>query len=236
MGLPKLNNIPKYKAKIPSTGEEVSFRPFLVKEEKVMLLALESQDSSQVATAIIDTVIACIDADITSKSLTSYDVEYLFLKIRAKSVGETSKLMLSCTSCKHENEVTVNVEDIKLDVKPTDNIIKITDMISLEMKHPSFEMMAKNEQLSSDSPTSQIFGLIKESILAVVTEEERTLIIDTTNEEFQEFIESMTQDQFANIREYIQSIPKLQHTIKFKCVNCNHDNNITIEGLQSFLS
>lgn len=235
MSLPKLNNVPKYKITVPSTNKEVTFRPFLVKEEKILLIALESQDPVQIATAITDTVISCISEEISRKDLKSYDIEFLFLKIRAKSVGETANLLFKCESCDTENEVSVNLEEIKMNVVEIDNRIKISNNIYIEMKHPTFESISRNKKLITDSPTTQVFGLIQESISAVLTEDERIDIKDVTDEEFQEFIESMTQEQFTKIREYIESIPKLSHDINYSCKNCNTNNDITLEGLQNFL-
>jgi len=235
MSLPKLNNVPKYKIKVPSTNQEISYRPFLVKEEKVLLIALESQDPVQIAMAITDTVASCVSEEINKKALKAYDVEFLFLKIRAKSVGETSKLLLKCESCDVENEVNVNIDQITLDIKEQDNKIEISDNIFIEMKHPSFDSMSRNTTLLVDSPVTQVFGLIRECVSAILTEEERIAIEDTTDTEFQDFIESMTQDQFAKIREYLESIPKLTHKINFNCIDCKKKNDITLEGLQSFL-
>lgn len=235
MSLPKLNNVPKYKITVPSTNKEVTFRPFLVKEEKILLIALESQDPVQIATAITDTVISCISEEISRKDLKSYDIEFLFLKIRAKSVGETANLLFKCESCDTENEVSVNLEEIKMNVVEIDNRIKISNNIYIEMKHPTFESISRNKKLITDSPTTQVFGLIQESISAVLTEDERIDIKEVKDEEFQEFIESMTQEQFTKIREYIESIPKLSHDINYSCKNCNTNNNITLEGLQNFL-
>jgi len=235
MSLPKLNNVPKYKITVPSTNKEVTFRPFLVKEEKILLIALESQDPVQIATAITDTVISCISEEISRKDLKSYDIEFLFLKIRAKSVGETANLLFKCESCDTENEVSMNLEEIKMNVVEIDNRIEISNNIYIEMKHPTFESISRNKKLTTDSPTTQVFGLIQESISAVLTENERIDIKEVADEEFQEFIESMTQEQFTKIREYIESIPKLSHDINYSCKNCNTNNNITLEGLQNFL-
>src|SRR6056300_707314 len=173
MSLPKLNNVPKYKITVPSTNKEVTFRPFLVKEEKILLIALESQDPVQIATAITDTVISCISEEISRKDLKSYDIEFLFLKIRAKSVGETANLLFKCESCDTENEVSMNLEEIKMNVVEIDNRIEISNNIYIEMKHPTFESISRNKKLTTDSPTTQVFGLIQESISAVLTENER---------------------------------------------------------------
>tara|TARA_Y100000992_G_scaffold296537_1_gene258891 strand:+ start:615 stop:1322 length:708 start_codon:yes stop_codon:yes gene_type:complete len=235
MGLPKLNDVPKYRAVVPSTNNEITFRPFLVKEEKILLIGLETQDAMQIASAVMDTVKSCVYEELDMKSLTSYDIEFLFLKIRAKSVGETSKLVFKCKECATENDVRVNIDDINIKVDNSNNKINITDKIIVEMKHPTFSQMAASESLNEKSPTVQVFGLIRESINSVMTDDERIDMRDIEKEEFQEFIESMTQEQFTKIREYIENIPKLSHDIEFDCIKCNTHNEIKVEGLQSFL-
>ena len=148
--LPKLNNVPKYSITIPSNNKEIPVRPFLVKEEKIMLIALESQDPKQIATGVLDTVRSCILEDIGVDTLTSYDVEYLFLQLRCKSVGETTDLLLKCNSCTHENKINFNLNDIKMNVKKIENRIKITDNIVLEMRHPSFISLAHNDKITGE--------------------------------------------------------------------------------------
>ena len=235
--LPKLNNVPKYNITIPSNNREISVRPFLVKEEKIMLIALESQDPKQIASGVLDTVRSCILDDVSVDSLTSYDIEYLFLQLRCKSVGEITDLLLKCNSCEHENKVSFNLNDIKMNVKTVQNKIKVTDDIALEMKHPSFISLANNENIVGEQTTTtdQIFSLIKESVVAVMSGDDRIDMKEVQLSEFQEFLESMTQQQFNSIRNYIENIPKLTHNIIFQCEKCNEDNTITVEGLQSFL-
>ena len=235
MGLPKLNDVPKYRAVVPSTNNEITFRPFLVKEEKILLIGLETQDAMQIASAVMDTVKSCVYEELDMRSLTSYDIEFLFLKIRAKSVGETSKLVFKWKECATENYVRFNIDDINIKVDNSNNKINITDKIIVEMKHPTFSQMAASESLNEKSPTVQVFGLIRESINSVMTDDERIDMRDIEKEEFQEFIESMTQEQFTKIREYIENIPKLSHDIEFDCIKCNTHNEIKVEGLQSFL-
>tara|TARA_B100000035_G_C20982884_1_gene546339 strand:- start:395 stop:1111 length:717 start_codon:yes stop_codon:yes gene_type:complete len=235
--LPKLNNVPKYNVTIPSISKEVSVRPFLVKEEKIMLIALESQDPKQIAGGVLDTVKSCIIDDVDVDSLTSYDVEYLFLQLRCKSVGENTELLLKCSNCQHENKVGVNLNDIKMGVRKIENRVKITDDIMLEMKHPSFVSLANNENITSEKTTTteQIFSLIKESVISVINGDDRIDMKEVKLNEFQEFLESMTQEQFSSIRNYIENIPKLSHDINFNCEKCNESNKVTVEGLQSFL-
>ena len=198
---------------------------------------MESQDPKQIANAILDTIVSCTEEQIDANSLTSYDVEYLFLQLRCKSVGETSDLLLKCSHCEHENKVNVNLNNIKMNVKKIENKIKITDDIVLEMRHPSFISLANNENIVDEKTTTtdQIFALIKESVISVITNDNRIDMKEVKLNEFQEFLESMTQQQFNNIRNYIENIPKLSHDINFNCEKCNESNKITVEGLQSFL-
>lgn len=236
MALPKLNDTPKYQTKVPSSGKEIAYRPFLVKEEKILLLALESEDPKQIGRAILDTVVACVYDNITENDLTSYDVEYLFLNIRAKSVGETSQVLLKCTNCSHENPVSINIEDIEVGSPPEKNVIKITDQVAVEMKQPSFVSLSKNKNIASDKVSEQIYGLIQESIAAILTDDERINIKDTPYEEFQEFLDSMTGAQFAKIREYVEGMPTVKTEVKYSCEKCTTAHEVTIQGMQNFLS
>ena len=236
MALPKLNTtVPKYKILVPSLNKEVTVRPFLVKEEKVLLIALESQDPQQIAMSMLDVVRGCIIDEIDASKLTGYDVEYLFLQLRAKSVGETTKVNLKCEKCQGETEVDIDLTKIKMSGQTKDNQIKITDNITVEMQHPTFSSMMRNEKALGTNTTEQAFALIKESVVCVMTEEERIPMSETRHEEFQEFLESMTQEQFGRVREYVESIPKLTHTAGYTCSHCNAKNEMLLEGMQSFL-
>ena len=235
MALPKLNNdVPKYEFTVPSTKEVKKYRPFLVKEQKVLLVAFESKDERMLLNSMLDCIKGCVQ-NFNVHDAPTYDVDYAFLQVRAKSVGETSKLVFKCKECATENDVRVNIDDINIKVDNSNNKINITDKIIVEMKHPTFSQMAASESLNEKSPTVQVFGLIRESINSVMTDDERIDMRDIEKEEFQEFIESMTQEQFTKIREYIENIPKLSHDIEFDCIKCNTHNEIKVEGLQSFL-
>ena len=237
MALPKLTEVPWYNVQVPSNKKEVKFRPFLVKEEKILLMALESEDAGQISNSVLNIIESCVKGDdLNHLLLTSTDVEYLFLKIRSQSVGEVIKLNLKCQKCESENEVSVNIDDIKIESKTLPKEIQLTDSIRIEVRQPSFYQLSQNQEITNaNTQTEQIFSLIKEVVVAVLTEEERISTKDVTKEEFQEFIDSMTQDQFAKIREYIESIPRMKHNVSFSCTNCASSNQLPLEGLQSFL-
>lgn len=236
MALPKLNDMPKFSVTIPSLNEEIRIRPFVVKEEKVLLIAMESNDPKQIAMAIIDTIVSCTEGKIDPNKLTSYDVEYIFMQIRCKSVGETTDIRLKCKECESENDVTVNINEIKINTEVPDKRIKLTDKITIEMKLPTYLEIAGNDKIVSNSTSTmdQIFGIICQSIDCVMTEEERISFKEIKHEEQIEFIESMSREQFDKVRVYMESQPMLRHKIGFECQGCSKHNEYTLEGLQDF--
>ena len=235
MALPQLNDQPKYDLVIPSTKQKVRFRPFLVKEEKVMMMAMETEDQSQILNTIVDTIGACIIDSVDTSKFTTFDVEYCFLQIRSKSVGEKVQLNFDCTECSKANETSIKVDDINIDVPKMENIIKINDDISVEMRWPTFNQVLQEKDIfDTESSVDQIFGLIRTCIVAIMTEEERYSTSDHTAEELNTFIESMSADQFAKIRDYVEAMPRLQHTIEFDCDGCGTHNSIQVEGMQNF--
>mgnify|MGYP000014564411 FL=1 len=236
MALPKLNDTPKHELVIPSSNQKIRYRPYLVKEEKVMMMAMESQDMTAILNAVADTVDACIENDISTKELAIFDIEYLFTQIRAKSVGESSKINLKCSNkeCEVDNEIDVDISSITIDVPDIDHVIKITDEISIEMKWPSYSDMLELGITDAQSANEGAFAMIAKCISAIVTEEERIVTSDVPKKEVSDFIDSMTKDQFSKVSAYIESMPKLSHTVNFDCNKCKHANEIVLEGLADF--
>ena len=147
MALPKLNSNPSYNAKIPSTGKRVSYRPYLVKEEKVLMIAFETGEQNEILRAVVDTIQACVTEDLSGIRLTTFDIEYLFTQIRSKSVGEKSTIVIPCKECNHKNEVDINITEIEIEVPDAKSrILAITDTISVEMDYPSFDMLVGMDQ------------------------------------------------------------------------------------------
>lgn len=234
--LPKINEVPTYRFNVPSTGEELSFRPFFVKEQKVLLVAIESQDEMQIIDSIVNTIEACVP-DVNLSKLSTFDLEYIFTKIRSKSVGEKSKISVNCTECQTPNEVLVDLDDIKVDMKNKDTMIKLNPQITIEMQYPHYDHMRENGKLKDiNSATDAILQLTKSCMSAVLTEEERVSFKDYSEAEIDEFIESMTPDQFNELVDWTTNLPKLTHDIEFDCVSCQHKNTQTLEGLQNFFS
>lgn len=231
MALPKLNENPKYTLTIPSTGKKVKFRPYLVKEEKVLLIASESEDPNQMMDAILDTLNACVQEKVKMDDLTTFDIEYLFLKIRSKSVGETSTLNVNCTDCKDPNEYVVNLEDIECSAnKNVSNLIELDDRITVEMRYPSY----KNILLQENNEEEMGFQIIANSLQAVITDEERFEIADEPPEDVRAFVESMTKEQFEKISMFLVDMPQVRHTVEFECKSCGKPNEIELKGIQSF--
>ena len=235
MALPKLKNAPIYEMVTPSTGKKVRYRPFLMKEEKNLMIAMESKDSKSVIHTLLDTIESCVDGEIVKSNLTTFDVEYMFLKIRSKSVGETTTIRAKCEECGEMNDIQVNIDDIHIEVPKLENVIQLSDDISVELSWPSYIDLA-DVDFTDEVSTEQVFKIMQKCFKAINTEDERILVKDTSPEELEEFIESMSSKQFDEIRKYIDSMPKLSHDIEFVCKHCGHKNKVTVEGLTGFLS
>ena len=237
MALPKLNETLNFEMKVPSTGQKVKYRPYLVKEEKVLLQAFESGDPKTCLEAMTDTLSACIDerSALDVGSLATFDVEYMFVKVRSKSVGENSDLVINCAECKHENPVRVNLDEVEIEIAETDNVIQITDDIGVEMQYPTYEMLAKQDfEKVQKEDMNAAMSMIATSIAAILTEEERIETADLAEEEVLDFISSMTASQLKRLAEFIESMPALKHDVEFKCEACGHDNNMELKGLSDF--
>tara|TARA_B100001057_G_scaffold109881_1_gene107909 strand:+ start:27472 stop:28176 length:705 start_codon:yes stop_codon:yes gene_type:complete len=233
MALPKINSAPKYEITIPSTQKTVRYRPYLVKEEKILMMAMETQDQKQALAAIVDTIESCVEEPIERNRLTTFDVEYLFTQIRSKSVGETAKIGMSCQECETTNEISVPLTDVN--VKNLENqvdTIELTPEIKLKMKWPSFSDIIITEDMGTG--TEQTFKLIGHCIDSVQTPTENIRLSDETEQEVQEFIESLSSAQFNMIREHVDKIPRMEYDIEFTCQKCNAENKVTLSGISDF--
>lgn len=234
MALPQLNTTPRYQVKMPSTGKTVRFRPFLVKEQKILLIAYESQDKQAIIQAMVDTLDACAEG-INAAKLPTFDADYLFTQIRAKSVGEVVDLNIQCTECETHNEVKVNLEELSMKVSKKDMSVELTDQISMQMKYPDYSYFIKNPAiLNNDSMAESLVDVVIACIDHVKTEDEIINISDEPREEVVRFIDSLTSAQFEKVSTFVQDIPKMKHTIKFKCLSCEHENERHLEGLEDF--
>ena len=239
MPLPKIAT-PVYELELPSTGETIQYRPFLVKEEKVLVIALESEDNKQITTAIKAVLKNCIlTKGIKVESLPTFDIEYLFLNIRGKSVGEDLEVSVTCPDDgETQVPVTIYLDDIKVqkDENHT-NKIKLDDSIMMEMKYPSLEQFIKNNfEFDDKNAMDQSFDLIASSIDKIYTEDEVWATADCTKKEVREFLESMNSTQFKEIESFFETMPKLSHTVKVINPKTKVESDVVLEGLASFFA
>lgn len=233
MALPQINDIPKYELTIPSTQKTIRFRPFLVKEQKILLMALETQDQKQILNAVLDTMRSCIIEDIRLNNLTTFDVEYIFTKIRTKAVGETSTIALMCTECEEQNEITIKLDDINIDTSKRDMKIPLNDIYTVKMKYPTYKETVDSE-VNYESATEQLYSTMIACLDTLLTEDEQINFKDQPRKDVEDFLESLTGDQLQKIMDFVSAIPSLQHEGKFDCTGCGKENEYKLRGLQDF--
>ena len=237
MALPKLG-YPTFELELPSTGKTIKYRPFLVKEEKVLLMALESKDEKQVISAVKDLIKNCVITRIKVDTLPSFDLEYLFLKIRGASIGENITLTVTCLDDnKTQVEANININDVEI-FKPEghDKKIMFDDKTGLVMRYPSMKEFVDREFLQKEMKTEDVYGFIADSIDQIFDEEEVYDSSTTTKKEFRTFVDSLTTRQFEKIQKFYETAPKLSHTFKVVNPNTGKESSYTIEGLQSFFA
>jgi len=231
---------PTYELELPSTGKKIKYRPFLVKEEKLLVLALESQDTKQITTAIRTVLKNCIQSrGVKVELLPTFDIEYLFLNIRGKSVGEEIEVNLIAPDDKETSvPVTINIDDIKIKKnKGHTNKIKLDKTLMMEMKYPSLDEFVKNNfDFDGEVDMDQSFDLIASCIDKIYNDEEVWSTADCTKKEVKDFLEQMNSLQFKEIETFFDSMPKLSHTVTFTNPNTNVESTVVLEGLSSFFA
>jgi len=237
MPLPTIST-PTYELTLPSSNRKIKYRPFLVKEEKILIIAMESQDTKQIARAVKDVLTKCIlTKGIKVEKLSTFDIEYLFLNIRGKSVGEHIEVMVTCPDDeKTQVPMSINIDDIKVlsEDGHTPNI-KLDDTYTLKMKYPSLtEFIKNNFDNISELNVNDTFDLIASCIDQVYTEEESWSHQECTKKELNDFVESLNSNQFKMVEKFFTTMPKLSHTVKVINPNTKVESEIKIEGLQSF--
>ena len=241
MPLPKIAT-PSYELELPSTGKTIQYRPFLVKEEKLLVIALESEDTKQITTAIKAVIKSCIQTKgVKVESLPTFDIEYLFLNIRGKSVGEDIDLKLICPDDNEtEVNVSINLDDIKVE-KPEghSNQIKLDDNLMMELKYPSLNEFIKNNFDPNDStknPMDQSFDLIGSCVDKIFNQDDVWAADDCSKKEINDFLDSMNSNQFKEVEKFFQTMPKLTHTVKVYNPNTKVESDVVLEGLASFFA
>jgi hypothetical protein len=237
MPLPKIST-PTYELELPSTGKKIKYRPFLVREEKILILALESEDENQIATAVKNTLKACIQTrGIKVENLPTFDIEYLFLNIRGKSVGEAVELIVTCPD---DGETTVPVK-IYIDeigvVKQEDHSpdIDLDGKLTLRMKYPSLDQfVSSNFSFDEREDLDKSFEIIGSCIDVIFNADDAWSTSDVTKKELMTWMDGLNSAQFKKIEEFFTSMPKLSHTIKVTNPNTKVESEIVLDGLQSF--
>lgn len=239
MALPKLET-PQHSCKLPLLGKEVFFRPFLVGEQKALLIAQESENQNEQVNEMMRLINLCSE-DIVAEELTTVDLEYLFLQIRIKSVGETSDVVLACTHCEVDNEQTIKLEETEVfKEKEVSNIVSLTPEITMELTLPSYKMIQKIEVQTGeegdieDMKASDAFEVIQQCVVSIIDGDEVHSREDFTTTELIKFLDSMSVTMYSGMLDYFNSAPKLRIVQEYNCNACNKDNKIVLEGVGNF--
>tara|TARA_R100001509_G_C4866651_1_gene215264 strand:- start:366 stop:1082 length:717 start_codon:yes stop_codon:yes gene_type:complete len=238
MPLPKINT-PTYELVLPSNGKKIKYRPFLVREEKILIMALETEDQKQITDAVIQILSACImTRGVKLNELATFDIEYLFLNVRSKSVGETIKLNLTCPDDEKTNvEVDIDLDSIKIKKdKSHTNTIKLDDNLSMKLKYPSMKQFIESNFEAGEENVSNTMEVISSCIDMIYNEEESWNASDVTKKELDEFIDQLNTKQFKLIEEFFDTMPKLSHKIKVKNPKTEVESTIILEGLAAFFN
>ena len=220
--LPKID-VPIFELILPLTKKEVRFRPFLVKEEKILLMAMESNENDSVILAVKQILNNCCIDEVDVDSLPVADMEFLFLNLRARSVGEVVELPYKCN-----NKINPEVDSNHT------NKIELTDKMGLLMKYPSFKMVEESEKTKDITEVEKVMNILIACIDSIYTEEEIFYAKDVSKKELVDFVENLTREQFMKIQGFFDTIPKIKKDIHFECKKCGYHEDITIEGLQNF--
>jgi hypothetical protein len=233
MALPILT-APKYDLRLPSNGKLIEYRPFLVKEEKILLIAQESKSSRDMVSAMKDIVKACTFDKVDPNSLTSFDLEFIFLKLRAKSVGETSSVKLKCSECSEFNPVDIDLDGVEMNPVSSEPVnIMLTDTVGITMRYIRVRDLA-NISDDKKEQSDLIIETVIASIHSIFDDSGVYLTDDSSKTELLAFVNSLSRPQMSKIEEFIQTTPKVEVDVAFKCEKCEHDNEIKLSGIQSF--
>ena len=236
MPLPKIST-PTYELELPSSGKKIKYRPFLVREEKILIIAMESEDDKQITNAVKEVITNCIlTRGVKVDQLSTFDIEYLFLNIRGKSVGEEVEVLVTCPDDETTQvPVAINLDDIRVETGDNHSRdIKLDSDLILRMKYPSMEEFIKNNFSTEELNLDNTFDLISSCIEQVYSEEESWSASDCTKKELREFLEQLSSKQFKEIETFFETMPKLTHTIKVLNPNTKVESDVVLEGLNAF--
>ena len=237
MPLPKIVT-PTYTLTIPSSGKKITYRPFLVKEEKVLIMAMESDNMDQVGRAIKDVLSACINTrGIRVEKLSTFDIEYLFLHVRGKSIGETIEVMATCPDDGQTKvPVTVSIDEIQVKINPEHNKdIKLDEKLTMRMRYPSLTEFVNRNFGESDQVTAS-FDVIASCVDMIYTDEETWSAKDHSKKEWLAFVETLPSNAFKQVEKFFNTMPKLEHTVTITNPNTKMESDVKLEGLAAFFS
>ena len=240
MPLPKINT-PTYDLTLPSTGKKIKYRPFLVREEKILIMAMESEDMTEITNSIVQILTDCIlTENVKVETLSTFDIEYLFLNVRARSVGETVDVNITCPDDEETQvEMTIDIDAIKIQkTRGHKNIIKLDDNLSMKLRYPSLQQFIENnfETGENISEVGQSLSMITSCIDMIYNDEESWESSDYSKKELDEFVEQMNTKQFKQIEKFFTTMPKLSHKLMVKNPNTGVESEVVLEGLAAFFS
>ena len=239
MPLPKINT-PTYELILPSNNKKIKYRPFLVREEKILIMALESENNEEITNAIIQILSDCIiTKGVDVSKLSTFDIEYLFLNVRAKSVGETVEVNVTCPDDnKTSVQMEINIDSIKVQkTKGHKNIIKLDNQYSMKLKYPSIvEFIDNNFESDKESDVNKSLSMITSCIDMIYDNEESWDASDSTQQELEEFIEQLNSKQFKSVEKFFETMPKLSHKVKVTNPATGVESEVILEGLASFFT
>lgn len=230
--LPTLST-PKYELTLPSSGDAIPFRPYLVKEEKVLMIAIESGDPKEILRATKSIVTECTFNTVKVNEIPLFDLEYIFLQLRAKSVGEVSTLGIRCPECNLLNKVNIDLNEVKV-TGGSSNKLALDDTYSVEMTYPTADLA--DLLVGRDNDPAAAFEVIGKCLKTLYTKDSVWSMSDVSNAEVQKFLESLSRNQFMKIKDWFENMPRLAHKIKLKCSKCGAESEIVIQGLTNFFS
>lgn len=225
-------SVPKHTTVLPMSGKKVEYRPFVVKEEKILLMAAETKNEDSIHSAIREVVLACTGGKVDVAKIPLIDMEYLFLQLRSHSIGETSKPSVKCAKCAAPNECEVNLKEIAPQVNPEHKkVIPIISDITVVMKYPTLEDVRAVEE---GNDVERTFSLLVKCIDKVVQGDTTYNASEMDESEVRDFVEQMTQDQFRRLFSFLETMPKLEKQVQFTCKGCKESNDQVIRGIASF--
>ena len=229
-------SFPEYECQLHSIKKPVKFRPFLVREEKILLMALETEEQTEIVRSMKQILKNCnLSTHVNIETLPMFDVEFWFLNLRARSIGEVISLNINCDTCEAKSDVTIQLDEITVDVSNAiDPLIPITESISVKLRYPTLDRMFQYDAMAQSA--DQLFKMVIDSIESIVDGEDVFEAKLHTKKELEDFVLSLTQEQFKNIINFFTNMPRVRHIVNFTCTDCEKANVLQLEGVRNFFT